>query len=130
MNEREFQSQPFGRAPASKRRALVLLHGAPAGLLEEFGAGARTRYRFRYIPEWVVNRNRPVSASLPVRLEPYESPRLFPFFVGMLAEGELRRIQARQARIDEGDDFALLLATAGEDALGAVTIRTLENEES
>lgn len=130
-------SRPSGASPAAARRALVLLHGMPAGILDELvvpgvarspGAATAKTYRFQYLPEWVAGRHRPVSASLPVRLEPYESDHLFPYFVGLLAEGDLRRLQARLARVDEHDEFALLLATAGEDAAGAVTIQGVEGE--
>ena len=102
-----------------KRQAQVFLHGQVVGILEELEGG----FRFTYQPEWLQPGSRPVSASLPVRAEPYWSKRLFPFFQGLLSEGELRRIQARNARLDETDDFGLLLATCTDDAAGAVTAR-------
>jgi serine/threonine-protein kinase HipA len=55
-------------------------------------------------------------------MEPYRDRRLFPFFEGLLAEGALRTLQARQARLAEEDRFGLLLATCREDAPGAVTV--------
>jgi HipA-like protein len=51
---------------------------------------------------------------------------LFPFFSGLLAEGTLREMQCRMRRIDENDDFGLLLETAGGDVIGAVTVRRSE----
>jgi serine/threonine-protein kinase HipA len=101
------------------RQGEVFLHGELAGELAEF----RTGFRFAYLPNWVATRRRPVSASLPLRTQAYESNRLFPFFQGLLSEGELRRLQLRQARLDDTDEFGLLLATCQEDAAGAVTIR-------
>ena len=109
-----------------RRQAEVLLHGEPAGVLQERQEG----FRFTYAPEWVLRSQRPVSASLPVRAAPYESLGLFPFFQGLLSEGELRRVQMRSARLDEADTFGLLLATCREDTAGAVTVRPLLEEKA
>lgn len=104
------------------RRAEVVLHGEPVGLLEDVDG----EVRFTYLADIVRRGGRALSASLPLRFEPFRSDRLFPFFEGLLAEGELRRIQARQARLSEDDSLGLLLATCREDAPGAVTLRPLE----
>jgi HipA-like protein len=64
------------------RRAQVWLHDRCTGILEENADG----FRFTYLQSHVMDARRPISASLPVRSQPYESPRLFPFFEGMLAE--------------------------------------------
>lgn len=104
------------------RRAEVHLHGEPVGLLEEVAG----EFRFTYLGEAVRRGGRSLSASLPLRYEPYRGDRLFPFFEGLLAEGELRRIQARQSRLSEADGLGLLLATCREDAPGAVTVHALE----
>ncbi|MBK8804258.1 MAG: HipA N-terminal domain-containing protein [Fibrobacteres bacterium] len=103
------------------RRAQVWLHDRCTGILEENADG----FRFTYLQSHVMDARRPISASLPVRSQPYESPRLFPFFEGMLAEGSLRVLQTRQAKLSEDDSFGLLLATCAEDAPGAVTIRQI-----
>lgn len=106
------------------RRAEVFLHGELVGELAEFRSG----FRFTYVPNWIASRRRPVSASLPVRAEAFESTRLFSFFQGLLSEGELRRVQLRQARLGDTDEFGLLLATCREDAAGAVTVRPVQAE--
>ena len=41
----------------------------------------------------------------------------------MLSEGENREMQAGILRIDKDDDFGILLATAGFDTIGAVTVK-------
>jgi len=102
------------------RRGEVHLHAQPVGLLEESEEG----FSFTYEKNYVALGGRPVSASLPTRIEPYQSKRLFPFFEGMLAEGELRKIQTRLAKLSEEDTFGLLLISCGSDAPGAVTIHT------
>ena len=103
------------------RRAEIRFHGEPIGLLEENVDG----FRFTYREDAVRRGARTLSASLPLRTEGYRASRLFPFFAGLLAEGELRRLQARQARLSDDDDFGLLLATCTEDAPGAVTVHPL-----
>jgi serine/threonine-protein kinase HipA len=109
-----------------RRQAEVLFHGEAAGRLQEVSGG----FRFSYHPEWVRGSGPAVSASLPVRVAPYESLQLFPFFQGLLSEGELRRVQMRRARLDESDAFGLLLATCREDAAGAVTVRPVPEDNS
>jgi serine/threonine-protein kinase HipA len=47
---------------------------------------------------------------------------LFPFFSGLLAEGNLKDLQCRLYRIDPNDDFTRLLKTTRYDVIGAVTV--------
>ena len=108
------------------RRAEIRLHGKPVGLLEEHADG----FRFTYLEDVVRRRGPALSASLPLRMEPYCGSRLFPFFEGLLAEGPLRKLQARQARLAEEDTFGLLLATCVEDAPGAVTAHPLLEDDT
>lgn len=104
------------RRPA---RARVLQNGVLAGILEETGAG----YRFTYDPTYLADPAAPaISLTLPRRAAPYESPHLFAFFSGLLAEGALKMLQCRTLKIDEGDDFGRLVATAGGDVIGSVTV--------
>lgn len=48
----------------------------------------------------------------------------------MQAEGVNKKLQTRQFRVDENDAFGLLLATAGEDTIGAITVKPIENEDA
>lgn len=98
------------------RRARILNHGRLAGHLEETEDGFAFTYDPTYLPD-----GEAVSLTLPLRLQPYASPTLFPFFHGLLAEGSTREIQHRVLKIDEDDVFGLLLAT-GEDTIGSVSI--------
>lgn len=43
----------------------------------------------------------------------------------MLSEGENRKMQARYHRLDEHDDFGILLATASYDTIGCVTVKPI-----
>lgn len=106
------------------RRAEVYYNGSLAGILTEV---SRSDYTFKYNLEYFTNKDMPdVSLTLPKTKLEYQSPYLFPFFYNMLAEGVNKKLQSRQYRIDENDAFGLLLATAGYDTIGAITVRPLK----
>ena len=64
-----------------------------------------------------------ISLTLPKRQEPYLSEHLHPFFSNLLAEGNLKKLQCKQLKIDEEDEFTRLLKTAHSDTIGAITVR-------
>jgi serine/threonine-protein kinase HipA len=102
------------------RAGNVFYAGEPAGRIERRDDG---RYLFAYRPEYLARSGaRAVSLTLPLRSEPFESPVLFPFFSGLLAEGNLKELQCRLLRIDPDDDFTRLLKTTRQDVVGAVTV--------
>ena len=107
------------------RRAEIHNHDRLAGVLEERDDGT---YRFIYDESYLADPNtEPISLTLPKRAEPFVSDHLFAFFYGLLSEGSTRQLQARLLRVDEEDDFGLLLATA-RDAIGSVTVRPAQTE--
>lgn len=118
-------STPLTKNRSSRVIVKVLYNGVPAGLLEKKGK----QYRFTYFEEYLNGGNRPVSITIPLRKEPYESDLLFPVFANLLSEGVNKKMQCRMLRIDENDYFGLLLATAKEDSIGPLTISEV-NEDS
>ncbi|WP_291530008.1 HipA N-terminal domain-containing protein [Bacteroides sp. UBA939] len=105
------------------RQAEVYLNGVLAGMLAETD---NSKYVFRYADTYLMNESsKAISLSLPKRREEYVSDELFPFFYNMLSEGTNKAIQCQTLRIDEDDAFGLLLATAGNDTIGAVTVKKL-----
>jgi serine/threonine-protein kinase HipA len=62
---------------------------------------------------------------MPLQAAAYESDVLFPTFVNRLSEGSNKALQTRLLKIDENDYFGLLLATAGGDIIGPITIKAL-----
>jgi serine/threonine-protein kinase HipA len=103
----------------SGRRGKVYYCEHLAGSLEETANG----YRFTYEPAYLATPGMPdISLTLPKQKEAFESPVLFPFFFGLLAEGVQKEIQCRFLKIDEADDFGRLIRTAGQDTIGAVTV--------
>jgi serine/threonine-protein kinase HipA len=101
-------------------KAIVLNNGRLAGRLSKSKAG----YAFVYSESYLLDAAAPpISLTLPKRAEEYRSDVLFPFFSGLLAEGENKRAQCRSLKIDERDQFTRLLKTAGTDTIGAITVR-------
>ncbi len=107
------------------RKAVVQLDGQRVGLIEETERGTR----FTYDPEWVGRKDAmPVSLTLPVRKEPYESRGVHPFFANLLPEGWLLMLSTQTLKISADDVFGLLLATCS-DCIGAVEIKRLAGDE-
>ena len=107
-------------------KAFVYLGERKAGLLEKGDRG----YRFCYFPEYLSAQNvQPVSLTLPLTDEPYESETLFPFFLGLIPEGWLLDLTSRTLKIDPENSFDILLATGG-DCIGAVKIIPVDEENT
>ena len=102
------------------RKAKVNYKDQLAGYLWETENG----FRFIYDPDYL-RTGQPISVSLPLRKEPYESNELFSFFQGLLPEGWYLDIVSATAKIDAKDSFGLLLATTA-DTIGAVTVHKTE----
>ena len=101
-----------------EKKAFVYLGERKAGLLEKRDRG----YRFSYFPEYLSSQDvQPVSLTVPLTDKPYESERLFPFFLGLIPEGWLLDLTSRTLKIDPENPFDILLATGG-DCIGAVKI--------
>lgn len=109
----------------SERTAVVRLDGVPVGMLREFEG----RYCFCYSENWVANHDsKPISLTMPVRPEPYESRFLHPFFQNLLPEGWLLELATKKLKVSKDDVFGLLLATCA-DCIGAVEILPLTEIE-
>lgn len=109
------------------RAGQVFLNNRFAGtLIEE----SKKMYIFRYDLGYYNDPSAAaVSLTLPKSSLEYRSEHLFPFFFNMLAEGVNKELQSRQLRIDKEDSFGLLLATTGNDTIGAVTVKPLQDDE-
>lgn len=101
----------------------IYRNGTLAGTLTE---ESRQHFVFRYDDNYFNDANKPaISLTLPKTQKEYSSEFLFPFFFNMLSEGVNRQLQCTQLRIDEEDNFGLLMTTAQYDTIGAVTVKPI-----
>jgi serine/threonine-protein kinase HipA len=100
-------------------RAAVFYGQKLAGMLTKTADGFEFAYDGNYLSEPAPS---PISLSMPLRPEKYESKALFPFFDGLLPEGWLLEMICATAKIDPEDKFRLLLHTGG-DPIGAVSVK-------
>lgn len=109
-------------------RALeIYRNGTLAGTLTEENL---QHFVFRYDDNYFNDASKPaISLTLPKTMKQYESKFLFPFFFNMLSEGVNRKLQSTLLRIDEEDNFGLLMATARYDTIGAVTVKPIAENE-
>ena len=105
------------------RVAEVFTNGVLAGTLSETDEG---KYIFKYDNAYLLDsRNRAISLYFAKRKEAFIADELFPFFYNMLSEGANKALQCMTLKIDENDAFGLLLATADNDTIGAITVKQL-----
>lgn len=103
------------------RKAIVMVHGKRAGILTEVSPLA---YIFEYDENYESDA---ISLTMPVTNKKYEYESFPPFFEGLLPEGIMLQGLLRIAKIDQKDYFSQLVAT-GNDLVGAVTVKLMENE--
>lgn len=103
----------------SYRKADIYVHETKAGVLEE----TETGYRFQYESTYVSQKNaEPVSLTLPLQQESYESRILFPFFDGLIPEGWLLDVVEDTWKVNSKDRMGLLLVSC-RDTIGHVSVR-------
>ena len=79
------------------------------------------RLSFCYLDTWINNPNATaLSCSLPLQSEIFDDHQSRPFFGGLLPEGNMRKLLAKQFHVSPQNEFALLDRLGGECA-GAIT---------
>jgi len=107
------------------RKANVFYKDTLAGILTETDDG---EYDFQYDPAYVKNYpNDFITFTMPVTKEPFVEKRLFPFFEGLIPEGWLLNIAAKNWKININDRMGLLLACC-QNCIGAVSVIPVQNE--
>ena len=105
----------------SYRKADIYVHETIAGVLEE----TETGYRFQYVPEYLSQKDaEPVSLTLPIQKDPYQSQVLFPFFDGLIPEGWLLDVVEETWKVNPKDRMGLLLVSC-RDTIGHVSVREI-----
>lgn len=107
------------------KQGLVYYGQVPAGVIREDESG----FVFRYSQEYLDSAEaKPISLTLPLRREAYESQTMFPFFDGLIPEGWLLDIATDSWKINPRDRMELLL-TCCRDCIGAVSVERISEEE-
>lgn len=97
-----------------------------AGIVTETNDG---EYEFQYDAEYVLKHpNAFLTFTMPVVADVYKSQRLFSFFEGLIPEGWLLEIAAKNWRINQNDRMGLLLACC-ENCIGAVSIQPIKQDD-
>lgn len=108
------------------KNALIYYKDALAGKLAETDEG----FVFQYDAAYLASENaEPISLTLPLRAEAYESPVLFPFFDGLIPEGWLLDVALRNTDVSILDRMSLLLLCC-KDCIGAVSVVPEKEEVS
>lgn len=94
----------------------VYLKGYFVGTLTQETSG---QLSFAYDHAYVDEKRLPVSLSLPLRKEPYDTSQVKAFFSGLLPDEEVRKRLAQNLGLSEKNPFALLEAVGG-DCAGAL----------
>lgn len=106
------------------RTAKILYKDKEAGRLMQHDDGS---FSFKYDSSWISDNTKPsISLTLPKSQVEFHSDFLFPFFYNMLPEGTNKQVVCKLNRLDSDDYFAILLATAKSDNIGAVKVVCIE----
>ena len=106
------------------RKAEIKVRDLAAGLLTQDENG----YHFIYDPVYLASEDaEPVSLTLPLKAEPFDSNILFPFFDGLIPEGWLLDIAERNWKLNARERMGLLLACC-KDCIGAISVIEVKEE--
>lgn len=109
------------------RKAEIKIHDQIAGWLSQDENGYHFIYDAGYLN---IPNAEPVSLTLPLQEETFNSKMLFPFFDGLIPEGWLLDIAERNWKLNTRDRMGLLLACC-KDCIGAVSVYpAIEEDQS
>jgi serine/threonine-protein kinase HipA len=106
------------------RKAEIKIQDVIAGLLTQDEYGYQFTYDTTYLNTGMPE---PVTKTLPLQSDSFNSKALFPFFDGLIPEGWLLDIAERNWKLDARDRMGLLLACC-KDCIGAVSVHPVNEE--
>ncbi|RFM29082.1 HipA N-terminal domain-containing protein [Deminuibacter soli] len=107
------------------RQAMIYYKDIAAGVLTETDDGF---YEYQYLPAYIdAYPEQFICFTMPVVAKPYKANRLFPFFDGLIPEGWLLDIAAKNWKISPNDRMGLLLACCA-NCIGAVSVKSYNQQ--
>ena len=103
------------------RQCSVFYNGILAGTLAKV-VDTTSTFIFTYDECYLSSGKPSIALNLPKRREPYQSSILFPFFEGLLPEGENRALFCAMHKTDPRDSYSILLKLANKETIGAITV--------
>jgi serine/threonine-protein kinase HipA len=101
------------------RSGNIFMHNTFAGTINETDEGG---FEFAYDEKYLKDaKNPPVSLTLPLQEQAFQSKVLFSFFDGLIPEGWLLELTVKNWKLDYRDRMGLLLEACG-DCIGAVRV--------
>lgn len=108
------------------RKARVLNNGETAGYL----LTNKRRFVFIYDSDYIANGGNSIAIGFPKKQRIFSSRHLFPFFSGLLPEGENLAYTCRCLKLDPTDKFNLLQELAQHETIGAITVQKMTAEKT
>jgi serine/threonine-protein kinase HipA len=83
-------------------------------------------YTFQYSKTYLNDpQAKNIALHFPLQTEAFTSTHLFAFFFNMLSEGNIKKAQCNNMKIDDDDSFTRLLKTAKDDVIGSITVEEI-----
>ena len=108
------------------RKARVLNNGKTAGYL----LANKRRYVFIYDSDYLANGGHSIAIGFPKTQKIFSSRYLFPFFSGLLPEGENLTYTCKCLKLNPTDKFNLLQELAQNETIGAITVQKMTAEKA
>ncbi len=106
------------------KQAQIFRNDIQVGILSRLD---NNTFEFKYDEDYLLSTNpKNISVNFPLQEEPFSSIILFAFFFNMLAEGNIKKSQCRNMKIDENDSFTRLLKTVNDDVIGSIRVKEIE----
>ena len=105
------------------KSAKILRNTQEVGILSKLDD---VTYTFQYSQVYLNDpQAKNIAVNFPLQAEEFKSEYLFAFFFNMLSEGNVKKAQCRNMKIDEDDSFTRLLKTAKDDVIGSITVEEI-----
>lgn len=104
------------------RKARVLKNGKVAGAL----LASKRRFVFLYDTDYLDKGGSSIAINLPKSKVIFYSKCLFPFFSGLLPEGENRAVLCKRLKLNVNDELSILLALSKNETIGDVTLQEVK----